>query len=147
MTDPSLNQELEHFLLSNGRPYKPALLPDDIERGRMGHCFDNALITAMRSGGRYTYVEGLAWNPRHGCWMLHAWLTDGEYAFDPTWYALDNRTGKEAPFPTVYIGIEMEARKVADFVMETEYAGVVVNAWRNPTLARACAPGIPTEKA
>jgi len=146
MTDPSLSPELEHFLLSSGRPYKPALLPDDIERGKLGRCSDNALMGAMRSGGRYTYVEGLAWGPKHGCWILHAWLTDGEHAFDPTWYAVDKQTGREAAFPTVYIGIEMEARKVAEFVMETEYAGVMANAWRNPELARACVPGIPTEK-
>lgn len=136
------HEEIVEFVLRIGKRYKPALLPPEISRGETGKCFDTSLIEALRSSGRYRYVEGVAMayagrdmlDKLKGTWVLHGWLTDGVHAFDPTWYALDPQK-VEVPFPGIYIGIEMDPMRAAAFVRETEYQGVLANAWRNPKLA------------
>lgn len=125
-----------------GKFYEPALLPEGIERGDVGKCFDTCMMAAIRNP-HLRYVEGVAMTfagkdmvaKIKGKWVLHAWLTDGEKAFDPTWYALDPE-GKERVMPTVYVGIEMDIRDVAAFVKATEYQGVIANRHRHPELSR-----------
>ncbi len=127
--------EVLKFVLERGKRYKPAVLPEGMRRGKLGRCFDNAMMAAMDRRD-LTYVEGVAMtiHPKtRGKWILHAWLTDGEHAFDPTWYAIDDDK-KEVPMPTVYFGVEMGVKDVAQFMMETEYAGVFANAHRAPEL-------------
>lgn len=135
-------EEIVERVLRVGKQYEPALLPPDIARGETGKCFDTALIAALTSSGKYRYVESVAMayagrdmlDKLKGTWVLHAWLTDGEHAFDPTWYAL-NPQGVEVPFPGIYVGIEMDTMAAADFVRRTEYQGILANAWRHPKLA------------
>lgn len=129
------------FIIKYGKQYKPAFLPKDIKRGKLKTCFDTCLVQAL--DGKYRYVEGLAKNPRKkDDWILHAWLTDGRHAFDPTWYAADP-LGFEMPVPTIYIGIEMPTRPVAMFIQATEYTGIFANSWRDPERAKQIIKNIP----
>lgn len=122
------------LVLREGRTYKPAALPPDLKRGRLGDCFDSALIQAVSSRDKYTYVEGIAEHPEQpGQWIVHAWLTDGEHAFDPTWYIRLGAT--ELPLDTRYVGIPMRNRDVAEFVTTTEYKSILANGYRNQKLA------------
>jgi SAM-dependent methyltransferase len=123
------------LILNHGKTYKTALLPADIERGPLGKCFDWCALQAARHR-QYRYVEGLASNPQEeDDWVLHAWLTDGKQAFDPTWAAEDKRTKKQFPVPASYVGIEMDIISVARFMSKTGYQSVLGNYWRNPELA------------
>lgn len=131
--------QIQHLIENYGKEYTPALLPIDLNRGKLGTCFDTCMIQAL-SSRKYRYVEGVAKSFNSDEWKLHAWLTDGEYAFDPTWRATDNTSGEEIAFPGQYIGIEMDTLKVAAFMANTEYQGVLANRWRNTELADACLP-------
>ncbi len=127
----------EKIIEDYGREYKAALLPDDIERGAPGICFDWCALQAVKNR-KYGYVEGVALDPdliKEGKerWILHAWLTDGEHAFDPTWMATDD-DGKQQPLPSVYIGIAMPILAVATFMRLTGYQGVLANRWRLPDM-------------
>lgn len=126
------NQPIEHRIMRKGKQYIPALLPADIPRGKMGHCFDNCAVIAIE--GKYKYVEGIAGSFKDGVQIMHAWLTDGVHAFDRTWKAYD-LDGKEIPFPGFYIGIEMDVHSVAEFMLKTKHAGVFPNAYMAPELA------------
>lgn len=129
-------QDLLDFLMAFGQIYEPAMLPKEVQRGRIGHCFDNCIMAALRSK-HLRYVEGVASDPSVGneVWILHAWLTDGVRAYDPTWRA--KRGKKEVPLPAVYLGIEMDKNEVAKFMIATEYAGVLANGWRDKKRANA----------
>ncbi len=124
------------LLSKYGREYRRAVLPKDINRGPTGKCFDWCALQAAahhKQGGKYRYVEGIASDPeRPGEWILHAWLTDGIHAFDPTWAAIHDVTGKEVPIPARYIGIEMPILKVARFMNITGYQSAIGNHWRAP---------------
>lgn len=130
---PNSDKDVYEFMLKHGKRYIPRLLPHDIPRGKFAHCFDNCAKVALDR--KYRYVEGVAQNPKTGEWIMHAWLTDGKYAYDPTWKAYDD-AGQEIPFPSLYIGREMEVERVAAFMMQTQYAGIFPNAHRAPRAAR-----------
>lgn len=125
---------LEQFDLINrlGKKYTPAVCPDDIKRFDVGMCFDACIWNAIYHP-QYRYVEGVVLLHGDLQWKLHAWLTDGKHAFDPTWKADVN--GEEKPIPATYIGIEMGTKEVAKFMKVTEYQGVIANRWRNEDLA------------
>ena len=132
-----LDIDTERLVEEYGRQYKAAILPDDIERGTPGICFDWCALQASKNR-KYTYVEGVALDPdlaRQGKerWILHAWLTDGEHAFDPTWQAID-KDGKQHPLPSIYIGIPMAIQAVFTFMRMTGYQGVLANRFRLPAL-------------
>lgn len=142
MTD--LPEELLSFLKKNGHQYPAALRLPGMPRGRVGHCFDTCLLAAFKND-KWRYVEGMAENPRdYSEWILHAWLTDGRWAFDLTWRGYFGL--KEVPLPVRYVGIEMDKRKVAAFVLKTGYCGVLANAWRFPDIARSILPTAPLVK-
>lgn len=122
-------------VLEQGKQYKPAICPPEIRRFPIGKCFDASIVNALDR--KYRYVEGFAYSRKHGAYVLHAWVTDGMNAFDPTWHATDPEN-KEVPVPTHYIGIEMAVEKVGKFMIATEYAGVIANYFRNPQLAERC---------
>jgi len=128
-----LTKEHMEYIVDKGIEFIPELLPVDIKRHPIGTCFDACAIEAINNR-KYSYVEGIC-KPINGDWTLHAWLSDGSHAFDPTWQTIDNRTGKEIPFAGVYIGIEMDVIEVAKFMKETGYQGVIANRWRNEELA------------
>lgn len=131
------------FIKKNGRLYTPAITPKDITRGAIGECFDTSAANALEE--KYIYVEGIALRPgTENEWILHAWLTDGKMAYDPTWKA--DFQGQEIPVPTTYLGIPMAIKDVAKFMLETRYASIFANAFRNPKLAEIACPGIPTKK-
>jgi len=126
-------KEIQDYVLKNGKEYSPRVLPKDIRRGPVCHCFDNCALVALYNK-KYKYVEGYATNPITKEWMAHAWLTDGENAYDPTWLGFDD-FGREVPMPSRYVGIEMPIKNVVKIMLKTERAGVLVNAWRVPELA------------
>lgn len=118
-----------------GKQYEPALLPAAIKRGVPGDCFDWCMIQAIENPS-FRYVEGLAQDPKDPeNFVYHAWLTDGKYAFDPTWMATDDN-GRELRLPIAYIGIEFDMMEVAKFVAATEYKAVLANHWRAPELSK-----------
>lgn len=146
-TDPRLmnyDEKFAKWIFREGRQYTPALLPAGMPRGFKKKCFDNCAAIALDR--KFRYVEGLARDPKHPeLWFLHAWLTDGIHAFDPTWIAYD-REKVEIPVPSTYIGVEMAIEDVGRFMLKTKYASVFGNAYRNPDLARKCAPGLPVDR-
>jgi len=88
---------------------------------------------------KYQYVEGVAKviHPKKKLdWILHAWLTDGVHAYDPTWLA--EAEDQEHPMPAYYVGIAMPIRSVMEFVSATGYKSVLANYYRNPELAEQC---------
>lgn len=130
----ALTEDEYNLVAELGRPYEPAVLPDNIPRGEVGTCFDTCALLALNYPG-YQYVEGIALSPdNRKKWILHAWLTDGAHAFDPTWKATDDNTGKEVPIPTEYVGIEMDIIKVAAFMRLTGYQGIIANRFRSPQI-------------
>lgn len=135
--------ELGTWIVQNGRSYVPAICPDDIQRGPCGLCFDTSILNAYRTG--YRYVEGMAFMRTQGFFALHAWVTDGTHAYDPTWRAYKDKV--EVPMPTVYIGVELDTARVVEFMSKTDYSGVIANAWRDKRRAREILPeGCPIMK-
>ena len=132
-------KELIYYLQEHGTKYIPSRRLTDIPSGKVGDCFDHCLISVL-TRSHLKYVEGIAINPLDRTeWILHAWLSDGLYAYDPTWLAKD-KEGKEIPVPTLYIGIPFETRAVAKFVSETEYKSIMANGWRCRMLADEMLP-------
>lgn len=124
---------IRHVVTKNGKQYIPALLPEDIERGRPGDCFDHCAVQVYKNR-HYKYVEGIASNPEDPEeFIYHAWITDGTHAFDPTWQANDD-SFKEHPIPSTYIGIEVEILELVRFLTKVGYKGILANHWRNPEL-------------
>jgi hypothetical protein len=130
-----LSFEQYELITKLGKRYTPAMLPKDLKRFPTGMCFDACAIQAVHKR-QYRYVEGMCKPFHEDRWFLHAWLTDGEFAFDPTWKCMDDN-GIEHPVPAEYIGIEMDTVAVARFMKETTYQGVIPNRWRNEELAAA----------
>lgn len=128
-----LTLEQYHLISRMGKSYTPALLPKDIKRFPVGQCFDGCAIQALHNR-KYRYVEGMCKPAHEDRWFLHAWLTDGTHAFDPTWAAIDDN-GVHHPIPAEYVGIEMDIEDVAEFMKQTEYQGIIPNRFRNEELA------------
>lgn len=127
---PFTDRQIATLVVKRGKFYRSSVLPKDIPRGDVGICFDWCALQAAKNR-KYRYVEGLASNPENPeDWLLHAWLTDGENAYDPTWSAKDD-DGVEHPVPSQYLGIEMDIEKVANFMTTTGYQGVIANHYRN----------------
>lgn len=124
-----------------GKRYKAAALPADIEPGPLGWCFDWSMVQCINVREKYRYVEGIALDPETGKWELHAWLTDGTHAFDPTWHVLNKNKGRTF-LRTKYIGIEMPLLAVMLFVRRTEYQGVIVNRDKDPGTLKRILEGI-----
>lgn len=132
---------IRSFTSKYGKRYTPAILPSAIKRGKPGDCFDHCMMQAIEHP-EYKYVEGLALDPTNDKrWVYHAWLTDGTYAYDPTWKA-ENQSGKERPVPTIYMGIEFDIEDIARFVRATEYKAILANRWRNPELFQEILKGM-----
>lgn len=131
--------DYEHDLIVKlGKTYSSAALPEDVTFGRLGWCFDDCVVRTVLSKGKYRYVEGVASDPEAYTWVLHAWITDGVHAFDPTWSHWDNKNKARVrmPLPSAYIGIEMDILKVIDFMERTGNQGVIANRQLAPDLAK-----------
>ncbi len=137
--DPTA-EELQ-IIRNYGKKYKAAALPPDIETGPLGWCFDWSMVQCMKLREKYRYVEGIAIDPQTGKWELHAWLTDDEHAFDPTWAVLNKNKGRTF-LRTKYIGIEMPLLAVILFVKRTEYQGVIPNRDKDPDTLNRILEGV-----
>ncbi len=120
-----LTSRILNFIETNGKEYKPAVCPDFINRGPVGECFEYSLA-ASYIHKQFRYVEGIALTPDTREWVLHAWVTDGEHAYDPTWRAFD-KENNEVPIPTIYIGVELDTDLAMEFFVYTGYKGVFAN--------------------
>lgn len=127
--------EVDKYIINlveyNGKEYKPALLPDDIKRGQVGACFDFSLLQAFASRGKYQYVEGIA--IYKGKTHVHAWLSDGVHAFDPTWLCYD-KDKIERPLPVVYLGVALDVQTATSYFLVTERSGIIPNRALLPNL-------------
>lgn len=139
-----LNKKIIEHIKEQGTVYTSAALPPDISFGAPGECFDTCVLEACKSKYRYGYVEGIATDPTNSQWVLHAWLTDGRNAFDPTWSFYDNKIKKRVSeqLPCIYIGIEMPINKVVTFMETTTYQGVIANRHRAPEMAKLLTRGL-----
>lgn len=137
---PKRLQELLNRIKMSGVSYKPCLLPPDVLRGEVKHCYDVSVMRALESNGKYHYVEGMVilWDGRE---VLHAWLTDdeGENAYDPTWKAF-GENDEEVPVPGIYIGFELDVRVVAEFMVKTHYQGLLPNGYLAPEIFEYALP-------
>jgi hypothetical protein len=148
MPKAEVDDEIIRIVERYGREYEPAVLPKDIQRGEPGMCFDWCMVQTALHKEKYQYVEGLALDPdklRRGerKWILHAWMTDGTHAFDPTWLCEHAETGEELPIVTAYAGIPMEIHQAAGFVSMYGYQGLLANRKRNwPYVRRVLRAGV-----
>ncbi len=77
-----------HFLLVHGTWYEPRPLPDDIERGPRGECYET-ITDLLRVRPDLRYVEGWAVDPEGGFVEHHAWTLDSSsHVVDPTFDGL-----------------------------------------------------------
>lgn len=130
-------QEIQDWILQHGKRYNPVGLPKWATSGAVGDCFDVSILNAMQHKQmNIKYVEGFARNPLTGKWIYHAWISFGNFAYDPTWVRIID--GEKYAVKTEYIGIEMDTHSVAEFMMETGYKGVLANAWRSMGHALNC---------
>lgn len=142
-------EEIDDFTIrtieKHGKEYEPALLPYDIKRGEFGNCYYNCFMQRVELGGKYDYVEGFA--IAKGFIYLHAWLTDGKYAFDPTYIAFDQGQN-EIALRVVYIGVPFERHASSAYILKNKYFGLFANRHRTPKdflrLVKASRPMWPT---
>lgn len=127
----TVTKDIQRTVKKYGRTFEPAVLPADILRWPVGVCFDACALNTAKSDGKYQYVEGIA--TIKGETYLHAWMTDGTYAFDPTWQATDD-DGNDLVPPVEYRGVIMPITAVALFMRMTGYQGLLANRWRLPDL-------------
>ncbi len=118
---------LEKAIDRKGQLFIPALLPKDIVRGEIGDCFDHCLIQALVSEGKYKYVEGFV--KINGEYIYHAWLTDGEHAFDPTWKCLNQKNEEVPMVGAYYLGLILDTMLMCEFVKKTGYKGFFANSY------------------
>jgi hypothetical protein len=128
-----VDKYITNLIDRHGVCYEPALLPADLTHGKLHHCFDVALLAALHSDGKYQYVEGLARTYHEDQWTVHAWLTDGTHAFDPTWRALDPQ-GKDILLPVLYFGVPLDIKLASKYVMKTGQAGIIPNRHAEPLM-------------
>lgn len=122
------------------------VLPDDIQRGEVGECFDNAALAAFQSNGKYLYVEGYAYVAKEDKWYYHSWLTPADtvdsekhIAYDPTWLARDNAgvEQKLSDAGILYIDVPVrDFKKVLPFVLKNEKLAILEHYKLNEPLAR-----------
>lgn len=110
---------VEEFTLHYGKEFVPAPLPPYLQeyRGALKMCYANSyesLMQLLAEGyEELTYAEGYA----HGLITTHhAWLTDGERAFDLTW---------EPGHGKAYFGVAYDPAWYEDFVFETNHCSVL----------------------
>lgn len=132
-------QELKEYMTTHGRQYVPALLPKEIRRGKVKTCFDTCVKNAIDNNETFRYVEGIALHPNKQIWILHAWLTDGVHAYDPTWQAFDHEQN-EVVLPVTYVGIELPLKPVGQFMLKTKYCGVIANSYMLPEFVNSFMP-------
>lgn len=134
--------KIKAYVFKHGKEYKvPARFPADIMHGKVGDCYDTVMLNVAQHPS-YRYVEGYAQHPAFSnIWILHAWITDGEHVFDPTW-RIEGAAGR-FPVKTRYIGIEIDFKKLLGFVIATEYKALLGNAWRDIDEARKVLPDLP----
>lgn len=133
-----MNKFLKKVIHERAKRMHSAPLPADIARGDIGDCFDHCVIQALKSNGKYRYVEGLAYINKE--WIYHAWLTDEQCfnAFDPTW-KMETGAGEIKNIPSSfihYLGVVMDLQKVIEFMKKTEYKAVLKNYYRAADLAK-----------
>jgi hypothetical protein len=133
-SNPSEPAELDDYIrewAGKGKVYLPAgRLPDDLEYGQPGECFATCLLAAIASNGKYRYCEGV------GIFMdeayVHAWLTDGLFAYDLTWrIELEDRP---IAVSAGYKGHELDLEACRRFVMSSRRGGIVPNRELRPRL-------------
>ncbi len=102
----------EDFVLQEGREFEATPLPEDIQRGEMRRCFQNAHCLAL-SNVELSYTEGFAFQVAYP--MLHAWcVTDDGKVVDPTW---SDGQG--------YFGVPFDQKFACEFVHQQGRYGLI----------------------
>ena len=77
-------RNISHFVLVNGRAFRPAPFPKGMRRGPFEFCFGNCQRLAKRR--KLIFVEGYAMTATGGVGIHHAWCCDETgTVVDPTW--------------------------------------------------------------
>ncbi len=124
---------IETIIERYAKEYKAALLPDGLKYGEPGDCFDYCTLLVLNNP-EYTYVEGVASDPKTGNWLVHSWITDGVHAFDPTWRTTKNDTGEYVVMPSKYYGIPFKRMDLFEFIAKTKMKSVLHNRGLAPEL-------------
>lgn len=147
MNKESINQlrydQAVEFILRRGVNFKPGTKPAKLTFGDIGSCYDTCILAVLKNPELY-YVEGVAKPPGYTKWVPHAWVSDGKLAFDLTWKAFQGDT--PVPVPAEYVGIIIPTTKAAMFYSETRYKAIIMNAWRDPFLAKEALGAYPYDQ-
>lgn len=114
---------IEHFVLANGRQFKPARLNTALHRfGKPRQCFANTYHLVQWHGDAYTYVEGFA-AMSFGIATPHAWAinTATGAVVDPTW------RWQEDCQPASYFGVPLDFSLVLATAARRKRYGVLYN--------------------
>jgi hypothetical protein len=115
-TRDAVYRSLETFVLNEGRAFTAAPLPDHVDAGEVGYCYQNALTLAL-ADETLRYVEGFATHGNLPVPLFHAWCVDDDgNVVDPTW------TYEEG---SVYYGVEIDADAAMTFVLDRGWWGVL----------------------
>lgn len=125
----------EALVLEAGQAYTPQPLPDDVDRGPYGNCYENSLLMAVRHAGRLHYAEGWA-ESSIGLPIQHAWLVDADgNCYDPTW---DDNLDRQ------YYGIAFDTDWAVGRAIDQDCCyGLLVNDWMHDN--ELLVDGIPDE--
>lgn len=117
IANPVWASPLMRFLMARGTRVSGVALPEDIDRGRMGECFQNATTAALQHD--LQYWEGYAWDLECGEFpFYHAWCVDitRGAVVDPTWTAEDRAR---------YLGVHVPTDRLFDILLASGTYGVL----------------------
>lgn len=131
------------FVLKHGKPYAPQELPAELKKyatRKLGTCYDTSLRAAVLTGK--DYVEGFVLVPETQEIIPHGWIGEKHKAFELVFHGVDKQGKITRQLPFIYYGIAVQPKKALDFFVGTEYQGILMNAWRDPELAKQAIPAL-----
>ena len=126
--------DLADFIGKYGYSFKPRFdLPDDVEPGILGYCFDESYNLTCKDSKRFIYIEGMAATSSIN-YVHHSWVWDitNKRIADCTWLS-DPPMISEDDYP-IYIGVPIRKQFLDEFFSDFDFSdngqrvhGVLIN--------------------
>lgn len=131
-----ITKYIEDILEKKWRHFTPKELPEGLDRYELWNCYDASVMTVLRNQDKKLfYCEWIATVTRTGERYLHAWVSDGEYAYDPTWRVELQGEVVSSRGHIEYFGIMMWKQEVWEFMLDTNHKAILANRNKNKELA------------